>query len=58
MKGPDEEISLFGHPISYVAGSALVGSQVSIFSEEYNYHVFSRISVYFLEIIFSFYKIN
>uniref|UniRef100_M4DPH1 Uncharacterized protein n=1 Tax=Brassica campestris TaxID=3711 RepID=M4DPH1_BRACM len=27
VKGPDEEISLFGHPISYVAGSALVGSQ-------------------------------
>ncbi|KAF3522049.1 hypothetical protein F2Q69_00048394 [Brassica cretica] len=31
VKGPDEEISLFGHPISYVAGSALVGSQVSVF---------------------------
>ncbi|XP_010435559.1 PREDICTED: O-acyltransferase WSD1 [Camelina sativa] len=27
VKGPDEEISFFHHPISYIAGSALVGSQ-------------------------------
>ncbi|CAH2079604.1 unnamed protein product [Thlaspi arvense] len=27
VRGPDEEISLYGHPITYVAGSALVGSQ-------------------------------
>lgn len=28
--GPDEEISIFDHPISYLAASALTGSQVSI----------------------------
>lgn len=28
--GPNEEISIFDHPISYVAASALTGSQVSI----------------------------
>ncbi|KAG7548251.1 O-acyltransferase WSD1 C-terminal [Arabidopsis suecica] len=27
VKGPDEEISFFHHPISYIAGSALVGAQ-------------------------------
>uniref|UniRef100_A0A1J3HZU8 O-acyltransferase WSD1 n=3 Tax=Noccaea caerulescens TaxID=107243 RepID=A0A1J3HZU8_NOCCA len=27
VKGPHEDISFFGHPISYVAASALVGSQ-------------------------------
>lgn len=30
VMGPDEEISIFDHPISYLAASALTGSQVSI----------------------------
>ncbi|KAL1197124.1 Wax ester synthase/diacylglycerol acyltransferase 1 [Cardamine amara subsp. amara] len=30
VKGPDEEISVFGHPISYIAGSSFIGSHAVI----------------------------
>ncbi|KAJ0257978.1 hypothetical protein HA466_0068590 [Hirschfeldia incana] len=30
VRGPEEEISLFGHPVSYVAGSAFIGQQALI----------------------------
>lgn len=28
VKGPDEEISVFGHSILYIAGGSFIGSQV------------------------------
>lgn len=51
--GPDEETSFFGHPMSYVAASALGGSQVSIPNQPYLY-----ISLTYLEIIEKFDEFN
>jgi len=45
VMGPDEDISFFDHPMSYVAASALGGPQVSIAN-----HVILVYQLFFVEI--------